>query len=285
MAGRAIRTWRLIKASTDVIKNDGELLLLPLLSGIVASALLGALVSQAVADGTFAAMKDHHTFGATQSFYVWLFAFYIVAYFVNIFFNTALVGAAIERLDGGDPTIRSALGLAFRRLPAILGYAIISATVGLFLRALGERGGIIGRIVAGSLEFAWSIATFLVVPVLAAEGVGPMEAIERSAELLKKTWGENLIGSSGIAVVTGFAAAGAAAAGLGGYYLFDVGNALGMPVMIVAGFAFVGVVAFGSALSAVYSAALYAYAVLGEPPAGFDRSALQDAFERKPATA
>ncbi len=281
MADRTNRTWRLIKASTGVIKEDGELLLLPILCGVVATALLGALMWQAIDSGLFDAVEKGDVLSASPSFYAWLFVFYIAQHFVLTFFNVALVGAAIDRLDGGDPTIRSALGLAFRRLPAILGYAVMSATVGVFLRMVGDRGGIVGRIFAAGLEFAWSIATFLVVPVIAAEGAGPWEAIERSGQLLRKTWGENIIGSSGIAVVTGFAAAAAAFSGLGGFYLFDTGNTLGIPVMGIGFFAFVAIVAFGSALSAVYSAALYAYAVLGEPPSGFDKYAMQDAFERK----
>ena len=285
MAGSMERSWRLIKASTAVLNEDGELLFLPILSAAAALTMSGALIWQAVDSGAFATLKDHDTLSATPSLYAWLFVFYIVQYFIVIFFNTALVGAAIERLDGGDPTVRSALGLAFARLPQILGYAVISATVGMVLRVIGERGGIIGRLVAGSLGLTWTIVTFLVVPLLAAEGLGPMEAIERSGQLLRKTWGENLIGSSGISIVTGIVAAIAAMAGVGGWFLFASGNALGIPLIGLAVFFGVGAIAFGSALSAVYAATLYYYAVLGAPPAGFDKDLVRNAFETKESTA
>src|SRR6185295_14099720 len=203
MGDRLERTWRLIKASTKVLNADGELLVLPILSGIATLLIGGAMVWQAMTIQTGA---DGEVV-ATPELYVWLFALYIVMYFVVIFFNTALVGAAIERLDGGDPTIRSGLALATRRIIPILGYAVVSATVGIVLRVIGERSGLIGRLVAGAVGIAWTVATFLVVPVLAAEGIGPLAAVDRSAALLKQTWGENLIGNSGINLVTGIVAA------------------------------------------------------------------------------
>ena len=163
----------------------------------------------------------------------------------------------------------------------ILGYAIISATVGMVLRAIGERGGF-GRLVAGAIGLAWTVITFLVIPVLVAERVGPMEAIERSAALLRKTWGKNLIGSSGISLVTGLVVAVAAFAGVGGWFLFENGNASGIALMGTGAFLGVAALAFGGALAMVYTAAVYHYAVIGEPPPGFDRDLLRDAFERKP---
>src|ERR1043166_6989110 len=170
MGDRLKRTWRLIKASTRVLNADGELLVLPILSGIATLLIGGAMGWQAMTTNTTHTGADGEVI-ATPELYVWLFAFYIVMYFVVIFFNTALVGAAIERLDGGDPTIRSGLALAIRRIIPILGYAVVSATVGIVLRVIGERGGLIGRLVAGAVGIAWTVATFLVVAGLAAQGI------------------------------------------------------------------------------------------------------------------
>ena len=92
----AARSWRLIKASTKVLSDDGELLLLPILSGAATISVCGMLVWQAMNDGSFDAVRE----GANPadlplSLYVWLFAFYLVQYFIIIFFNTALVGATL----------------------------------------------------------------------------------------------------------------------------------------------------------------------------------------------
>ena len=180
---KVARSWRLIKASTAVLNSDGELLVLPVLSGAISLALGGGMVALAMSDGTFEALRNGQSLDALNSFYIWLFAFYLVQYFVIVFFNTALVGAALERLDGGDPTIRSSLALATRRLPQVLGYAIVSATVGVLLRMLAERFGLIGKIIGAGAAIAWAVTTFLVVPVIAAEGRGPLGVIERSTEL------------------------------------------------------------------------------------------------------
>ncbi|UUZ47783.1 DUF6159 family protein [Massilia sp. B-10] len=73
---------------------------------------------------------------------------------------------------------------------------MIAATVGVILRAIQERVGFLGRIIVGMLGVGWTIATFLVVPVLVARDKGPVDSIKDSAALLKQTWGENVIGQA-----------------------------------------------------------------------------------------
>lgn len=213
---RVARSWQLIKASRDVLRADNSLLILPLFSGLATAALAGGFVALAMWDGAFAALRESRSIEAYGSFYAWLFAWYVVQYSVVIFFNTALVGAAIAVLGGGRPTVGSALKLALGRIGAILGYAVISATVGVLLHALTQRLGLIGRLIEGALGLAWTAATFLVIPILAAEGIGPWQAIERSTALLRKTWGENLIGNAGISLVMSMLSGSVAAVGFGG---------------------------------------------------------------------
>ncbi len=100
---------------------------------------------------------------------------------VIFFCNTALVGAALIRLRGGDPTVADGFRIAASRVGPILGYAFIAATVGMVLRAISERSGFLGRLVVSLVGFAWNLATFLAVPVLVVEDVGPIEAVQRSA--------------------------------------------------------------------------------------------------------
>lgn len=280
---RAARSWRLIKASTAVLKDDGELLLLPILSGSATLAVGAAFVWQAMNDGTLDPARQDQT-ALTASLYAWLFAFYLVQYFIIIFFNTALVGAALDRLDGRDPTVRSALALAVRRVGPIFGYALASATVGLLLRFIGERFGFIGRLIGAGAGLAWTVMTFLVVPVLAAEGIGPVEAVTRSTGLLRKTWGENIVGSAGISLVMGFFAFVVGLVFFGAIRLMPINEPAGLALMTACALAFVAIMAFGAALSAVYSAAVYYYAVVGEPPAGFDRDLVRGAFGSKGST-
>lgn len=278
---RFVRSVELIRASAKVLRSDAELLILPVLSGVATLVVGAALVWQAFLSDLFPAMADGEPMGPLSAgFIVWLFAFYFVQYFIIIFFNTALVGAAIARLDGSDPTIGGALALAWSRIMPILGYAVISATVGVLLRLIAEKLGLIGKLIEFGAGLAWTVATFLVVPVLAAEGIGPLKAIERSGSLLNETWGENLIGSGGISLVTSLLGAIVIVVGYGGgTLLVNQGEmTAGISLMIVAAAAMIALIIVSTALSAVYSGAVYYFALTGDAPAGFDKALIRGAF-------
>ena len=133
--------------------------------------------------------------------YALLFVMYVVLAYITIFFNAALVSAAHERLSGGDPTIGSAIRGAASRAGKILPWAIISATVSMILRAIEERAGFVGRIVAAFAGMAWAVVTFLVLPIIVIEGMSVTDAIKKSGSLFKRTWGENLAAQVGFSLV------------------------------------------------------------------------------------
>lgn len=280
---RFTRSWQLIQASCDVLRADNALLILPALSGLATTALAAGFVALVISNGTFNAIRESGSLNAFGPLYAWVFCWYVTQYFVVIFFNTALVGAAIALLDGGRPTLGAALKLALSRIGPILGYAVISATVGVLLRALAERLGLIGRLIEATLGLAWTAATFLVVPILAAEGIGPLQAIERSTALLRKTWGENLIGNAGISLVMSLISGTVALIGVGGgKLLFQLGRPLlGAALLSASIIMLLLIVLVAAALSAIYAAAVYHYAVAGTPPTDFDGDLVRDAFTRK----
>lgn len=279
--GRFARSWALAKASLDVLKSDKELLVFPLVSAVALVLVAASFVLPAFGLGLFAQAAGDR--GVPPMFVLWLFAFYLAQYFVMFFFNAALVGAAMIRLDGGDPTVGDGLRIAAGKWRPILGYAAIAATVGMVLRAIEQRAGIVGRIVAGMIGVAWTLATFLTVPLLVAHDVGPLEAVRESAALLKRTWGENLIGKGGIGAAFGLLMFGVLA--LGGVFAFVSAThgwmALLVADLVLAGLAVLGLALVQAALSGIYSAALYRYATEGNPPAGFDGVLLREAFQRK----
>lgn len=278
--GRFARSWALIKASAGVLRSDRELLVFPLLSGVCTLIVVATFMLPLLVGGTFARLDDGNA-------PVWLwplaFLFYLVQYFVIFFFNAALVGAARIRLDGGDPTLADGFRLAAARWPQILGYAAIAATVGMILRAIQERVGLIGRWVAGLLGFAWTVASFLAVPVLVQENVGPIDAVKRSVDLLKRTWGENLVGGVGMGLVFGFITVAWILVGIG---LVALAVQAGSSVAAVCAAVLIvlGVIALGliqSALHGIYSAAVYRYAEMGDAGIGFEGALVADAFRVK----
>ncbi len=280
MFERFSRSWGLIKASAGVLAKDKELLVFPLLSAICTLIVAAAFLLPAFGLGALDGLREG---GMPVTAYVFAFLFYLVQYFVIFFFNSALVGAAMIRLDGGDPTVRDGLRIAGGKVVPILGYAAIAATVGMVLRAIQERAGFLGRIIAGLIGVAWTLASFLVVPVLVSRDIGPLDAVKESALLLKKTWGENLIGQGGVGLVFGLlffllalvgVAAIVAAAMTGSGTLIVLVVALVIAAMLLAAL-------IQAALAGIYSAALYRYAVGEGGSEGFDAQLLGQAFRAK----
>lgn len=280
--GRMERSLALAKASWGVLKDDRELLIFPVLSGIASLMVALTFIVPVVVFGVFQAGADggSATLGALPM--VGMFLFYLVQYTVIFFFNSALVGAAMIRLDGGDPTVSDGLRIAFDRIGAILEYAALAATVGMVLRFIQERTGFLGKLLVGVAGIGWTLATYLAVPVLVHQRLGPIDVVKESAGLFKKTWGEQMVGQGGLGLVFGLMAFGAGAVGVG---LTVLMGTLGLPPAAVLGMvaltatSLLGVGIVGSALKGIYSAALYRYATTGSAGEAFQGELLRGAFQ------
>lgn len=277
MFERLSRSWELVKASAKVLSSDRQLLIFPVMSLLASLVVLASFALPVFGLGLLP--RDG---GSSAALWGVGFLFYLSQYFVIFFFGSALVGAAMIRLDGGQPSVRDGLEIAWSKVGVILGYAAIAATVGVLLRALEERAGFVGRIVIGLLGAAWTVATFMTVPVLVAKDVGPIDAVKESMGLLRKTWGENLVGQGGIGLAFGLLSMVVFFVGVGLTLLAStVSGALAVTIAVAFVVAMLGLGVYQSALTGVYSAALYQYASSGESPAGFEGGLLRDAFQPK----
>jgi hypothetical protein len=269
------RGFRLLGASWHVLKADRELLWLPVISFVailIATASIGGFLW---AGGVFEGAAQAEQFPRGPIDYVVLFVFYFVCYFIAIFFNAAVVGAATIRLQGGDPTVGDGLRLAWSKKGKIAGWAALSATVGLILRSIAERMGIVGRIVIAVIGAAWGAITFFVVPVLLYEEQGVVQGVKRSATIFKQRWGETFVGSGtiGLAMFLLTFVVGLVAAALG---------AIWIPLGIAVGVIGIGLlIAIGTALSGIFNAALYRFATTGEAPGSFTEQDLYGSFKQK----
>lgn len=282
MSGRFARSFELAKASWSVVQSDKELLLLPVISVAALIVILGSLAVPVVVFGGLdsAAASGEASTGAMLA----AFLFYVVAYFITLFFNTALVGAALIRMDGGNPRLSDGLRIAWDRAGRIFAYACIAATVGLVLRSIEERVGWIGRIVVKLIGVGWALATFLVVPVIVTRDAGPIAAVKESAELLRRTWGENLIGNIGLGLAFALAYFGLAVVAVGVVIAAaQSGSAVVIGLVIaLALLAFFTLSALHATMQGVYSAALYRFATEHSTPLpGFSPALLEHAFGPK----
>jgi hypothetical protein len=277
--GRLSRSWAILKASAGVLKSDKELVVIPLVGFIATITVVVAMggVAWVTVDqtNTVTAGTTSTEYSPTPVTYVVGVLGYLLSTFVGIFFTSALVAGAHQRLRGGNPTIGSAMGAAFAKIGQIFLWSLVVTTVGLILQLIEERLGFIGTIIANLLGMAWRIVTWLAIPIIVVEGIGPFAALKRSGSLFKKTWGENLVAQLGfgllgfIAIFAGLIVAGAVA------FVVPLAG-IGLGILWVA-----AVMLILSALNGIYRAALYEYASTGEVPATFPQEALAGAFRKR----
>ena len=261
------RGFRLARASWGVVKDDKELLLLPLVSFVSVLAVSAIFALGAVGIGI-----PKHGESPSPALYLLGFFLYVAISFITIFFNAAVIGTAMKRLKGEDARISDGLALAREHIGKIFVWAVITATIGMILRAVQERAGLLGRIVMAIIGVAWNVITYFVVPVLLYEPVGAVDAVKRSASLFRQRWGEQFVGNATIGLALFLIAIPAM---LLGFVLFAAVPILGAIFLVVT---IGGLVAVGAALSGVFNAALYRYATTGESSGAFTEEDLNSSF-------
>mgnify|MGYP006079945821 CR=1 FL=1 len=272
------RSIDLMKQSWAVLKQDRELIWLPVISAIVAAVVAAMVLIPVALTQDLGAISETSGSGSQQlsaGTIVALAALTLALAFISIFFRAALVSGAHERMMGGDPTVRSAIAGALERLPKLFGWAVITTIVGTILRAIEQRSGTLGRIVINIVGMAWAVTTFLVIPVIIIENSGAVTSTKRSVELFRHTWGENLSTQVGFGLI-GFLAflpvlalvlLGAAIGTLFGFVLIALGVVAGIVLLTVL-----------NALGAVFQTALYHYAVSTQLSAEIDSTMLRNSF-------
>jgi hypothetical protein len=282
--GKFSRSWQLVSQSFAILRSDKQLMLFPVFSAVacfIVTIVIATGGAFMLLPARAAALAAGHQFQPNQSplFLPGMFVLYAVNYFVIVFFNVALVGVANSRLMGGSWTFRDGLELAWARKGTILQWALVAATVGVILRTLEERMGLIGRIIMRIIGIAWTLACYFVVPVLAFEDLTPVAAVKRSAKLFHDTWGEKVIGGFSLSLVSlvlmlpgiGFVIVAAYLGGAAGFLL-------GLAIMFIY---FLLLSVFMSAVGGIFNAALYRYACFKQVPPAFSHDLIASAWTPK----
>ena len=284
--GRFGRSWEITKLTFGVIGKDKEMLLFPLIGSIASLLYIAAILYPAgVLDLLQQGDEAHLDVGVVQ--YLLLFVLYFGLAFIATFFNVCVVYTTKIRFAGGDATFGESIGYGLKKLPIIVQWALVSAVFGLlmaFLERLAERmggaGEIVLNIVRGLVGMVWSIVTLFVIPTLVYEDVGPKEAIKRSTEVIKRTWGESLIRHftlglvqfGAVLLVIGFAALlWTILPGMAGMIAAFVVGVVGTMMVILV---------FNVA-NTVFNTALYVYGTTGQEPGEFAKETLDGAFRTR----
>ena len=285
------RSWEYAKISYGIIWDFKRLLIFPLASTIAATAVLVSFLLPLWATGTLQTwmqfVNSNHKTQPTTADYVWMYAtlflFYFCNYFVIVFFNCGLTACAMKVVAGERPTVGYGFSIASKRLPQIIGWALVSAVVGVLLKMIENANEKVGRWIAAIFGTAWSALTYFVVPVLVVDGVGPILAIKLSASTLKGTWGEAVAGKFSLGFLSFLimlpalviaAVIVVASANSGSSTGLITGIALGVMLLVICA-------AVTSAADQVFKALLYNYATGRALPQGIDSSTFGEAFMAK----
>jgi hypothetical protein len=281
---RIFRSWDLLVRSFAILRSDVELLWLPIYTALASGAASLLLLSAGVLlflpqfEALFIFGRQRSPVVMSSGMWSWLFVFYVVNSFIVVFFNVALVGAASDRLAGGQATVNDGLQLAWQRKGKIFQWAVMAATIGMVLRMLESRISWLARLTAGMIGAAWSLACYFVVPVIAAEDLSPMDALYRSADLFTETWGEELTGGYSFGLIFMVLTLPAVFLVL---YARTEGQAAMLAAIVVAAIYCVLLSIVSAAAQGIFVAALYHYARTKQASGGFSIGELSSAWQSK----
>jgi uncharacterized membrane protein YeaQ/YmgE (transglycosylase-associated protein family) len=100
----------------------------------------------------------------------WITLLFAVSYFTSMFLgtfcNVAFYQEIMQALNGNAVSIRRGFQFAAMRWRTVLLWSLFAGLVGYIIRAIEQRVGIFGKLIAGLIGFTWSMA----VSALTADG-------------------------------------------------------------------------------------------------------------------
>lgn len=278
LMGKVAVTMSLMKSSWQILKKDKELLLLPVISGVFSLSFMTIFIVQGLEHGWLASFAKNAAAKQENTAYWIMFICYYVNYLIIVFFNAAIVASVVIRINGGNPTLGDGLQAALRRFFHLAGWALVAATVG-FLFGMVESGSRRGRgILARFLGIAWSLVSFFVVPLIVVEKTNPLFAMDFSMEMVRRTWGEQVIGNCSFGLVFSFLSLPVVPIV---FLTYKTGDAsLLLPTLVLVAVYLIVLGIFQSALKAIFNAVMYAFARDGKIPGEFSNQQLREAMRR-----
>ena len=296
------RSWLLLKSSLSVIASNKQLLVFPVVIftctvTIVTFFLLPPVLRptghpyvsaehwQAISHSLFTNNGAHGEAKFTPAALVYMGFLYLLTMFIATFCNVAFYHEILAALAGQPVSIARGLKFAFSKIWSVLMWSVFAGLVGLVIRMIEERLELVGRIIGGLIGLAWSIAAVFAIPVIVTDeqNANPFAVLRKSATVLKRTWGEALIGYAGLSFANLFIMLGsilwlfasiAVSVALHNYWIIAF-SAFSWLVAICCWSYIVGVA------SHVYRGALYLYADQGIVPAPYTQEMMDAAWKFK----
>jgi hypothetical protein len=276
-----------LKSCYRVLLKDKELIFFPIFSGAIAAfvffILLSLFYSPYLYPSGVEVLKTNPLFYGLQPYLHWFFIIFAVR-FVIIFFGACITASVARRFSGENPTIASDILDALKHLKKIMAWAFL-VSIFIFIINLFKNRGWLQKIIGDVVEITVDIACFFVIPVMIIENANPMEAIKRSVQLLRDSWGEQIAGNVSFYLLVSLIQ-------IPGIILFILAFKIDMtapdpmkaPLSIdffnlsLAGIYIAFTFAMYYTLKEIFRTALYIYARDKKVPAGFEATLLEQAF-------
>ena len=304
--GRLERSWGIFRKSLALMNQERKLLIFPILS-FLAGLLLVLLIIAGItgivwfflqnpelagsATGAFAegGAEDEPSGLFTVVCFVVFAVLYLVTMLLTNFFSVAFFSEIMRGLRGEAVSIGRGFRFALQRFNAILLWSLLASTVGVVLSVLEERAGLIGKLILKFVGVVWAVASVFAIPAIICdvELLNPFKALKRSAQTIRETWGESLIGFVGLQIITG---TGVLLFVVGVVLLFLLGHVVGFSVPVLIFLAamvtlmILGLLVLGYLVGVaqkIYIAALYLYANEESVIGDFTEAEIASAFRPK----
>ena len=270
--------WELTKKSWALLRAHRVLFRFPVYAGVAAIVVLAVTVGPG-----FYLIEDGQQVVGGLLVAVGLY----LASFIAVYTGVGLAATADAIFHGREATVADGFAVARERIGAIAGWAALAALVGVLI-SLIQQSGSIGEVILGSLVgAAWSLISFLAVPVITIEGTGPIATLKRSAGLFKERWRGQVVGNVAIGGIVGLLGVLPALLLIGGgVYLWvsDDGSgelAAGAAIALVGVILLVVSLLIIQAMRGVFGVALYRFASAGEVTTGFTEADFESAVRTK----
>ncbi len=270
---RIRRGWALTKKSWALLRSHRDLVRFPLYGGI-ATIILGLITL-----GPAAYFFGEHVYGAGVPLLV--IGIYVLSV-IGIYFSVGLAACADKIFRGGEATVADGMAVARSRFPEICGWAALSTAIALVVGLLENQGGALGDIAGRLIGGAWSLVTFLSVPVIAIEGTGPLDTLKRSGSLFRERWGQQITGNIAIGgAVFLLGVLPALVLIVAGFLVWPSSGAAGVVLIVLGALILCVALLISKALSGIFGVALYRYALDGQVLGGFTEEDFESAVKPK----
>ncbi len=301
------RSWLLFKSSISILAQNKQLLLFPVVIFLASSVIVLFFIAPAVlwptgfsygsiehwkAIGNMfftvsASSTGTHAvhFNYSPTVVAYLVFLYFVSMFLATFFDVAFYNEILAALNSQPVSLSRGLKFACTRYKPILMWTLFAGLVGLIIKPIEQRLDFAGRIIARLIGITWSIASVFVIPIMVRDqqSVNPVEMLKKSAAILKRTWGEALIGYAGIAFgnlivlftsLVLLAGATFVSIQLDNFWILAAAGAFWILALISWSYLM-------NVAGLVYKGALYLYAAEGIVPPPYDKEMLDAAWKFK----